>query len=90
MTMLGLVGLCLTQYQDLMKWVESVDRKLINKKFLKYRPRVGVVEDKGAWWRYAITATLEEDVKRRSRMWAWSHIKKHRYVSEVEVDGIAE
>lgn len=61
-----------------MKWVESVDRMTINKKFLKYRPSVDMSSDKGARWRYAITAMLEEDVKRRSRMWAWSHIKAHR------------
>jgi len=66
-----------------MEWIESLDRKLINQQFLKYRPSVVVVEDRRAWWRYAITSTLEEDIKRRSRMWAWSHIKKHRYVNEV-------
>ena len=69
-----------TQYQDLMMLVESMDRMNINKKYLKYRPCVSVREDIGSWWRYAITAVLEEDVKRRTRMWSWTHMQQHRCV----------
>ncbi len=58
--------------------VESLDRMTINSKFLKYKPVIPVEVDTRAWWDYAITAILEEDVRRRTRMWSWEHIKKHR------------
>ncbi len=72
------VCLLLSQYQDMMKLLESIDRMTINKKYLKYRPDEGVAKSPRAWWRYATTAVLEEDVRRRTRMWSWSHIKEHR------------
>ena len=63
-----------------MRLVESLDRMSINQKYLKYKPTLPLKEDKKGWWRYAITAILEEDVKRRTRMWSWKHMKEHRYV----------
>ncbi len=58
--------------------VESFDRHMVNQKFLKYKPLKGVSKDPRAWWRYAISAVLEEDVMRKTKMWSWKHIKKHR------------
>ncbi len=69
---------CLLQYRNVMSLVESFDRMSINQKYLKYKPPGGVSEDLRAWWRYAISAVLEEDVKRRTMMWSWKHIKEHR------------
>ncbi len=66
------------QYRNVMSLVESFDRMSINQKYLKYKPPVDVSEDLRAWWRYAISAVLEEDVKRKTRMWSWKHIKEHR------------
>ena len=60
--------------------VESFDKQSLNRKYLKYKPVSQVREDLGGWWRYAITAVLEEDVKRRTQMWSWKHIKQHRWV----------
>ena len=71
------------QYQDVMGLVESFDRMAINRKYLKYRPSTALHEDKKAWWRYAITSVLEEDVKRRTRMWSWEHIRQHRYYAPI-------
>ena len=61
-----------------MSLVESLDRMSINIKFLKYRPEVGVREDTRQWWRYAISAVREEEVKRKLEMWSWKHIQQHR------------
>lgn len=72
--------LLLLQYRDIMGLIESFDRMSINRKYLKYKPVNDVRVEPGAWWRYAITAVLEEDVKRRTQMWSWKHIKEHRYV----------
>ena len=32
-------------------------------------------------WRYCITSILEENVRRRVKMWSWESIKKHRWTS---------
>ena len=53
---------------------------VINQKYLKYKPSLAVKKDPKGWWRYVITAVLEEDVKRRTQMWSWKHIKQHRLV----------
>ena len=68
----------IVQLKALIKTVEYFERYKVNQKFVKYRPCVGVREDRKGWWRYAITAILEEDVKRRTRMWSWTHMKQHR------------
>ena len=62
-----------------MSLVESFDRMSRNRKFLKYKPLSPLREDRRSWWVYVITAVLEEDVKRRTRMWSWKHIKQHRW-----------
>jgi vacuolar protein sorting-associated protein 13A/C len=65
-----------------MSLVESLDRMSINKKYRQYEPSVTLKQKPQAWWNYAITSVLEEDVKRRTRMWSWSHIREHRYVRD--------
>ena len=79
------IGFCVSnmllpmQMKTLMLTIESYDRHVVNQKYLKYKPGdVSVREDQGALWRYAITAVLEEDIKRKTEMWSWQHIKKHR------------
>ena len=67
-----------TQLKALLQTVEYFERYKLNRKYLKYRPSKTLLEDKKAWWRYAITSVLEEDVKRRTRMWSWKHIRQHR------------
>lgn len=52
----------------------------INKKYRKYKPSVSLREKPQEWWNYAITSVLEEDVKRRTQMWSWTHIREHRYL----------
>ena len=32
-------------------------------------------------WKYCISSILEVDVKRRTKMWSWMNIKKHRLLS---------
>ena len=70
-----------------MSLVESLDRMSINLKYLKYRPGggVGVREDPRQWWRYAISAVTEEEVRRKLEMWSWKHIQTHRYMSHMTI-----
>ena len=67
------------QLKTLLSTVQYFDRYKLNQKYLRYKPSVALSEDRKGWWRYAITAVLEEDVKRRTRMWSWKHMKQHRY-----------
>ena len=63
-----------------MNTVEIFDRHVVNLKYLKYRPEVGVKEGTREWWNYAISAVTEEEVKRKLEMWSWKHIQQHRSV----------
>ena len=67
-----------SQFKSLMNTVETFDRHVVNQKFLKYRPEVGVREGAREWWRYAISAVREEEVKRKLEMWSWKHMQQHR------------
>ena len=66
------------QFKSVLNTVELFDRHVANLKFLKYRPEVGVREGPRAWWRYAISAVKEEQVRRKLEMWSWKHILEHR------------
>jgi vacuolar protein sorting-associated protein 13A/C len=74
-----LVCLHEAQFKSVLNTVETFDRHAVNVKFLKYRPvGVGVKEDPRQWWRFAISAVTEEEVRRMMEMWSWKHIQQHR------------
>ena len=78
------------QFKSLLSTVEAFDKHSVNQKFLKYKPSVSLSsssKSRREWWKYAISAVREEDVKRRLQMWSWTHIKQHRWVG---LDGISE
>lgn len=73
------VGLSRRQYQDLMKLLESLDRMTVASLYRKYRPNnVPHLGHEREWWKFAISAVLEEDVRRKRQNWSWVHMKKHR------------
>eukprot|EP00794_Sanderia_malayensis_P015967 gene15967-17573_t len=74
------LAICLskTQYHSAMEIVESFEMMKRNEPFRKYRPDTPLKEAIRPWWNYAIISILEEDVRRRFRMWSWKHIKMHR------------
>ncbi|GFX12517.1 vacuolar protein sorting-associated protein 13A [Trichonephila clavipes] len=71
------VGLSRLQYQDLIKLLESLDRMTIASLYRKYRPDVQKSGHAKEWWKFAMTAVLEEDVRRKQKNWSWDHMKHH-------------
>ncbi|GIY23535.1 vacuolar protein sorting-associated protein 13 [Caerostris darwini] len=71
------VGLSRLQYQDLIKLLESLDRMTIASLYRKYRPDVPKTGHAKEWWKFALNAILEEDVRRKRRNWSWDHMKHH-------------
>ncbi|CAL1260766.1 unnamed protein product [Larinioides sclopetarius] len=71
------VGLSKLQYQDLIKLLESLDRMTIASLYRKYRPDVPKVGHAKEWWKFALDAVLEEDIRRKRRNWSWDHMKHH-------------
>jgi hypothetical protein len=66
------------QYLDLLKVTESLSAYAVSIKNLKYRPRNSrPFNDPRAWWRYAISATLD-DVRERVRRRSWLFISQFR------------
>ncbi|XP_071943585.1 intermembrane lipid transfer protein VPS13A-like isoform X2 [Antedon mediterranea] len=66
------------QYHNLIQLLDSFERMVRNEPYRKYRPRAICHGHTKLWWKYAQTSILEENVRRRHKMWSWDHIKKHR------------
>ncbi|XP_055946551.1 intermembrane lipid transfer protein Vps13-like isoform X4 [Argiope bruennichi] len=71
------VGLSRLQYQDLIKLLESLDRMTIASLYRKYRPDVPKAGHAKEWWKFALDAVLEEDIRRKRRNWSWDRMKHH-------------
>nr|CDS30225.2 Vacuolar protein sorting associated protein 13A [Hymenolepis microstoma] len=75
------VGLQHNQYVDILLLLDSVDRLILQNKFLRYKSMVDSKEyskSSISRWMFAYNAVLEEIVRRRTRVWSWQHIKEHR------------
>ncbi|XP_061669454.1 intermembrane lipid transfer protein VPS13C isoform X3 [Syngnathoides biaculeatus] len=66
------------QYVTMVEMLEAIDRMVKNGPYRKFRPDAPVHADARVWWRYAISSILEVHVRRSSRMWSWSNIRRHR------------
>lgn len=74
-----LINISKTQYQDIMVLLDSMDRMARAAPYRKYRPDVkSYAGHYKEWWKFAYTAILEEEIRRRRRNWDWLHIRKHR------------
>ncbi|XP_062515201.1 intermembrane lipid transfer protein VPS13C-like isoform X4 [Corticium candelabrum] len=67
-----------SQFVDVMELVESFDRIALNAKFMKYKASGRPTNNARGWWKYCISAILNEQVRRRLQMWSWKHIHKHK------------
>ncbi|XP_017018537.1 intermembrane lipid transfer protein Vps13 [Drosophila kikkawai] len=73
------VGLTNTQFDNIIKLGDAMNRQQLGMPYRKYRPyNLPIKGHAREWWKFAITAVLEEDVKRPNRSWTWEHIKEHR------------
>ncbi|KAL1269364.1 hypothetical protein QQF64_031653, partial [Cirrhinus molitorella] len=72
------VELSRPQYVSILELLGSVDMMTRNLPYRKYRPNVAVHTNARQWWRYVITGVLEVNVKPRTDMWSWQHIRRHR------------
>ncbi|XP_067941641.1 intermembrane lipid transfer protein VPS13A-like [Watersipora subatra] len=72
-----------TQYYDVMEMLESFERMVLADKYRKYRQYLPPKPTVKQMWMYAYKCVLEEDVKRRKRMWSWLHMKRHRELMKI-------
>ncbi|XP_056003796.1 intermembrane lipid transfer protein VPS13A-like isoform X2 [Ostrea edulis] len=72
------VGLSKLQYNDVLEMLESFERMYLMSVYRKYRPDVPLHKNAKTWWHFARDSVLEETVRRRRRMFSWSHIIEHR------------
>ncbi|XP_077994048.1 intermembrane lipid transfer protein VPS13A-like isoform X3 [Glandiceps talaboti] len=66
------------QFQDVMELLESFERMARNEPYRKYRPGVPAKGHAKEWWHYAQNCVLKENVRRKTSMWSWNNIAKHR------------
>jgi len=75
------IALSKDQFQVLMEFIESFERMQLASRYRKYKPSQPRHKHARIWWQFAYTCVLEETVKRRNRMWSWTHIHQHRQMS---------
>ncbi|XP_058914527.1 intermembrane lipid transfer protein VPS13C isoform X3 [Kogia breviceps] len=66
------------QYLSMIDLLESVDYMVRNAPYRKFKPYLPLHTNARQWWKYAIDSVLEVHIRRYTRMWSWSNIKKHR------------
>ncbi|GFO42654.1 vacuolar protein sorting-associated protein 13a-like [Plakobranchus ocellatus] len=62
------------QFLNLINLGESFKMMRIQQRYRKYRPDVSLKVNPNAWWHYAYTSIVEEQI----RPYSWSRIKAHR------------
>lgn len=85
------IGITSTQFQDILKLGDSMNRMQLGQPYRKYRPfnkpYKGHYKE---WWKFAITSVLEEDIRRKTRHWCWDHIKEHRELCNTYATSLKE
>ncbi|KAG0416100.1 hypothetical protein HPB47_006706, partial [Ixodes persulcatus] len=71
------IGISKHQFRNMLALSESLNRMVIAAHYRKYRPDVPIHGNCKIWWRFAYTAILEEQVRRRRRDWSPQHIHEH-------------
>ena len=66
------------QFESLLLLLDAIDRMNLGKPFRKWRPNVPIKGHSKNWWRFAFTAIMETDIKRRTNNWSWNAIREHR------------
>ncbi|CAK6982133.1 vacuolar protein sorting-associated protein 13C isoform X1 [Scomber scombrus] len=66
------------QYLTMVDLLESIDSMVKNAPYRKFRPEVPVHANSKLWWMYGLNSILEVHIRRRSSMWSWSNIRRHR------------
>ncbi|XP_017078120.1 vacuolar protein sorting-associated protein 13 [Drosophila eugracilis] len=73
------VGITNTQFDNLMKLGDAMNRQQLGIPYRKYRPyNLSYKGHAKEWWHFAITSILEEEVRKPRLSWTWEHMKKHR------------
>ncbi|XP_037949404.1 vacuolar protein sorting-associated protein 13 [Teleopsis dalmanni] len=75
------IGIALTnkQFQYVLKLGDYINRLQLGAPYRKYRPfNKPYKNNYKEWWKFAITAVLEVQIKKRNRYWTWEHIHEHR------------
>ncbi|KZC14473.1 Vacuolar protein sorting-associated protein 13C, partial [Dufourea novaeangliae] len=63
-----------TQYATFCHLYDSLQRAMINKPYIKYRPDETALKNPSGWWKYAYNSILEHNI----RPYIWARIVEHR------------
>ncbi|XP_052841610.1 intermembrane lipid transfer protein Vps13 [Drosophila gunungcola] len=73
------VGMTNTQFDNLMKLGDAMNRQQLGIPYRKYRPyNLPYKGHAKEWWQFAITSILEEEVRKPRESWTWQHMRTHR------------
>uniref|UniRef100_A0A1A9WMW5 Vacuolar protein sorting-associated protein 13 n=1 Tax=Glossina brevipalpis TaxID=37001 RepID=A0A1A9WMW5_9MUSC len=75
------IGITSTQFLNLMSLLDVLGRMLAGAPYRKFRPyNTPFKGNAKVWWKFAITSVMEEQVRKKQRVWSWKHIKEHRRI----------
>ena len=66
------------QVETLVQLLDALSRMRLAHPHRRFRPTGAVHNNAKAWWYFAITSILQNDVQRKNRQWSWKHIQEHR------------
>ncbi|RWS27208.1 vacuolar protein sorting-associated protein 13A-like protein, partial [Leptotrombidium deliense] len=66
------------QFESFLLFLDAINRIKVANVFRKWRPKQSIHENRKAWWKFAITAILETEIRRKNSEWNWNNIKQHR------------
>ena len=66
------------QFESLLLLLDAIDRMNLAQPYRKWRPSVPIKGNAKKWWRFALTAIVETDIKRKAKNWSWKEMRSHR------------
>lgn len=72
------VGFSSHQFESLLQLLDNLSRMRLAYPHRKYKPTVPLHNNAKIWWQFAISAILENEVRRKNKLWSWCHMKEHR------------
>lgn len=66
------------QFESLLLLLDAIDRMNLAQPYRQWRPSVPIKGNPRKWWRFAFTAIMETEIKRKAKNWSWKEMRSHR------------
>lgn len=77
------LGFSTYQFESLLQLADNLSRMRLAYPHRKFRPSVPLHNNAKVWWQFAQNAIIENEVRRKNKLWSWTHMKEHRKTLKV-------